>query len=264
MRRREDRAMLASTMRRWVLAGTFVLTGGVLSSERHAAAQTAITPFYLEQTLSGESDAGRFGPMQTRTVARRADGTTAIIARVGPAFAGRIRKVIAPSQHAVTVWENTNYKTSWPSQDEDALRLSSQLRVVSPKCLGDREFLRFDTTMNQQVAVVRISVGNHTLTEWRAPALLCEELYRTGERLQPDGSRLLTAETVTTALRLGESDPALFDIDSSYVESEPSVGLRALIRWTQGSVLPPAVEAELRRGIESADEFYHSEARPKP
>jgi hypothetical protein len=230
-----------------------------------AAQVVVVQPFYLEQTTSAtNSDTGVFGPYKTKTVARRSDGVTAVVDGLGPNSSGRIREVTSPDGLAVTAWENVKLKTTWPPKNEEAMILREQLKNVSPECRvvsydaagqeGER-FLRFDTVNDQRVVVVQSVAANYIITTWKAPALACQELHYTSEKIGPGGSHVLSWETVTTHLQLGEPDPRLFTVDADYAESKPSVALRALIR----SVISiPEDEANLRHEGEMLDRRYQS------
>jgi hypothetical protein len=111
----------------------------------------------------------------------------------------------------------------------------------------------------QQVVVVQSVVANHIITIWKAPALACEELHYTSEKIGPGGSHALALETITTHLQLGEPDPRLFTVDADYAESKPSVALTALIR---SIINIPEDEANLRLEGEELDRRYQSPQRP--
>ena len=104
-------------------------------------------------------------------------------------------------------------------------------------------------------------------TIWKAPALACEELYDTAERVQADGSLALTMERTTTYLERGEPDPRLFTVDADYAESKPSVALTSLIRTlgaADGISITPEHERNLRREGEELDRRYQSPSARKP
>jgi hypothetical protein len=271
-------------MRSWMirrtaapLAMALAAAAGVLVPARRAvvAAESGIQPFYLEQTTSAEmSETGAFVPHSTRTVARRADGVTAVIEGLGPTFSGRMRDVMSPDGQTVTVWQDTHLKTTWPAGNAQAAMLSEQLTHVSPDCHPTRigydadgqrssaneTFVRFDSSHDQRVVVVQSRSSGYIFTSWKAPALACETLYYTSQRIQPDGSLVLKLETTTTHLELGEPDPRLFAIDADYAESKPSAGLTALIRWSVGDALPAKEEADLRREGDEMDRRYQPPA----
>jgi hypothetical protein len=253
--------------------GTMLLPGQSV----RVVAQVVLQPFYLEQTTSTlHADTGVFGPDRTKTVARRADGVTVVVDGFGPTSFGKTRKVMTPDGIAVTVWQNVKLKTTWPAMsDWEAAALADQLKTPSPECRpnhvgyddngqpseSNERFLRFDTTANQRVAVFEAGLERYVITVWRAPALACQELYYTSERIKADGSRLLSLERTTTQFQLGEPDAGLFAIDADYEESKPSVALEALIQ-TIGTPSPPKDEAEfeaaLRREGEMMDRLYLS------
>jgi hypothetical protein len=275
--------MNALMIRRTAAPVTIMLaaTGSVLLLGRSSTveAQVVVQPFYLEQTTSAiDSNTRVFGPFRGKTVARRGDGVTVVVDGLGPALAGKIRRVMSPDGVAVTVWENVTLKTTWPANsDNDATALADQLKNASPDCRpssvgydengqpseSNERFLRFETVSGQRAAVLEVKLEKYIFTTWRAPALACEDLYYTSERIEPDGSPVLTLETITTQLALGEPDPLLFTIDAGYRESKPSLALTALIHRISSSPLPPEIDANLRREGAMLDRRYQPVAAPK-
>ena len=60
-----------------------------------ANAQVTAAPFFLHLTISHPSESGTLVVFKTKTVARRSDGSTALVETVGPLSGGQIaRKVI--------------------------------------------------------------------------------------------------------------------------------------------------------------------------
>ena len=152
---------------------------------------------------------------------------------------------MSPDGHAVTVWQDMHLKTTWPTGNTQAEMLAEQLTHASPDChpnrigddadgqpsSGNETFVRFDTSHAQRVVVLQNRFSGYVITSWKAPALACETLYYASQQIQPDGSLVLTLETTTTHLELGEPDSRLFAIDADYAESKPSAGT-----WSNGEI----------------------------
>jgi hypothetical protein len=178
------------------------------------------------------------------------------------------------------VWEIVKLKTTWPANsDSDATGLADKLKNVPPDCrskgigydddgqpsASNERFLRFDTMDGQRVVVIETRLDKYIFTSWKAPALACEELYYTSERIEADGSHVLSLETMTTHLQLGEPDSRLSTVDADYAESKPSVALTASIRTIGAAAGPitPELERNLRREGEQLDRRYHPVARKR-
>ena len=111
------------------------------------SAQAAVQPFYLTQTTSGMNlTTGVFGPHRTKTIVRRADGTTVVVDGFAAAI-DQIRKVMSPNGDATTVWERPRLKTTWPADDREANELGARLERSASDCLPPN--LAFDEQGSQ-------------------------------------------------------------------------------------------------------------------
>ena len=265
---------LRAVQRHAMVLSIAIALGSTTSRHAIVSAQASVQPFYLTQTSSGMNlTTGVFGPHRTKTIARRADGTTAVVDGFAAAI-DQIRKVMSPNGDATTVWERPRLKTTWPAGDREAHELGARLERSAADCRApnlafddhgqpSERFLRFETRNGQQVSVTEQRSGQFVLTSWKAPALACEELSYMAEETQSDGSVRRTLDSVTTFLQLGEPDPRLFDIGNMYAESKPSVGLASLGLSVTGGTLDPKERDALRREGEEMDRVYNVGTRPR-
>lgn len=262
-----------TVQRQTMLLSIAIAIGSTMGRGAIVSAQASVQPFYLTQTTSAMNlTTGVFGPFRTKTIARRADGTTVVVDGFAAAI-DQIRKVMSPNGDATTVWERPRLKTTWPTDDREARELGARLEHSTSDCRAltlafdergqpSERFLRFETRNGQQVSVIEQRSGQFVLTSWKAPALACEELSYMAEETQSDGSVRRTLDSVTTFLHLGEPDSRLFDIGNVYAESKPSVGLASLGLSVTGGILDPKEREALHREGEELDRLYNA-TRPR-
>ena len=158
---------------------------------RLAHAQVRATPFLLLMHIYNveKSPAGEL--QQTRVVARRSDGTTALIGSVGRiAWDQMLKKITFMDGRSVMLSDLIASRTSLRSLNEEIAFLKKLLTAPPPDCrLSVRDvFLGNDTVLNHRVAVVQREEDPIRIVSWKAPDLGCEYLQYRGERKQPDGS----------------------------------------------------------------------------
>ena len=125
---------LRTVQRQAMLVSIAIALGSTTSRHAIVSAQAPVQPFYLTQTASGMNlTTGVFGPFGTKTIARRADGTTVIVDGFAAAI-DQIRKVMSPNGDATTVWERPRLKTTWPADDREARELGARLERSTADC----------------------------------------------------------------------------------------------------------------------------------
>jgi hypothetical protein len=252
------------TSRRNLLLTGITVAGGLLCfalgnlvsiKAQVTAPQAKVQPFYLERDFSGPVDNGPVAVFKKEFVARRSDGTTVLIETVGPMNLGHtVRSVMAPDGTAVSLFDTTKVKTTWPAMsDGRAADLSRRLQASSRDCGASPRgaLMEFGNVQGQKVISFQERTESNYHTRRRALALACEELYYKNEAIQPDGSLALDLEEVTSQLILGEPDSRLFSINADYPETRPS---EALTKLVSALGLTPSAEDRIKLRREARDD----------
>jgi len=233
--------MSTRTVQRQAIVLSIAIALGSTTS-RHAivSAQAPVQPFYLTQATSAMNlTTGAFAALRTKTIARRADGTTAVVDGFAAAI-DQIRKVMSPNGDAndrmgartdsrrrgrPMIERPTNSARGWNAAHSDC---------VAPNLAFDEHgqpserFLRFEIRNGQQVSVIEQRSGTFVLTSWKAPALACEELSYMAEETQSDGSVRRTIDSVTTSCIWVNRTTASSTSGTCTQSRKPSVGLASL------------------------------------
>lgn len=200
-----------------------------------ANAQVTAAPFFLHLTISQPVDGGTFVVFKTKTVARRSDGSTALIETVGPLSGGQTaRKITFLDGRALSLIDALRVKSTWPARrPEEIALLKARLAGAHRDCVPSRSatLLAFEKLNGEDVAIIQSSDGGYRLTRWLAPRLGCEALRYRSEKLHEDGSATLAADARAVSFIPGEPDPRLFDLGNAYEEALPStVQSRSLLQ----------------------------------
>jgi hypothetical protein len=192
-------------------------------------AQTSIevVPFVFEaETYNFESDPkGKL--VHKRVTARRADGAMANIESVGLLEWGTsTRKVTYVDGTWATVYDLIAAKTTWRMKPTELAAVKERLRNPPVNCLfntaGNPTFIRNDTVLGHEVAVIESVSDGERGTFWRARDLGCEELRWRYESIQADGTFRLKSEERPISLKIGNPDSGFFDIAANSKEMRPS------------------------------------------
>jgi hypothetical protein len=229
-------------------------------ADRPAPTPTTMQPFYIEQ-IQGARRADASGAWNERAsllvIARLVDGTTVRSESRGPDAEHRLRmrEIYYPDDHHVTLWDALKLKTTWPA-DPETVRWQ-RAEDPSPDCMGsERAQLERSESVEGELALVSTDTSStgYRFTFWRAPKLACEPLYYRAERIDGD-SAIVTVETKTTKLLLGDPDPPLFAVPVDYVETKPSEALmKALL--AMGFPLPDEERQRIAKEGAELDKRY--------
>ena len=228
--------------------------------DRPVPTPTTMQPFYLEQ-IQGARRAGASGTWNDRAslfvIARLADSTTMRSESRGPDAEHRLqmREIYYPDDHHVTLWDALKLKTTWPA-DPQTVRWQ-RAEDASPDCMGSKraQFERSESVEGELALVsTDTSSTGYRLTFWRAPNLACEPLYYRAERIDRDNA-IVTVETKTTKLVLGDADPQLFAVPVDYVETKPSEALMKAV-LAMGFPLPDEERQRIAKEGAELDKRY--------
>jgi hypothetical protein len=241
--------------------GVVLLALSSAASAQHAVGDpraptpTTMQPFYLEQ-IQGARRADASAAWNDRAsllvIARLVDSTTVRSESRGPDAEHRLRmrEIYYSDDHHVTLWDALKLKTTWPADPETVHWQRAE--DASPDCMGsERAQLERSESVEGELALVSTdtSRAGYRFTFWRAPKLACEPLYYRAERVDGD-SAIVTVETKTTKLVLGDPDPQLFAVPVDYVETKPS---EALMKALLAMGLPLPDEERQRIAKEGAE-----------
>jgi hypothetical protein len=218
--------------------------------------QVAWQPFHMTRTLVTYQQ-GKAVEWAKTTIAKRGDGSEAIIESVPPLSAGTFtRNLKFADGKSVTVYDSIKVKTTWPELSEEEIEGLEQRRFTRNCDVREpSRFLRFDHLAGQEAAVVQNAGDGYRVTRWMAPALACRDLYYRIEAVGLDGELALRSETRLDELVIGEPDAGLFDPGESYTEMKPSAASARLYEQ-MGVTLPPNEAALERQALEEADKRY--------
>jgi hypothetical protein len=186
--------------------------------------------FKMEMTSYDRNSAGDLWEVETQ--AQRSDGATVTVAtlyfppRVRPRT---IRVIKLPDGTWVRLVDAVSAKsTCRPKRREVApARETSSYGRRPPDCLGPLDKLLGQTVLfGQKVDIVKTWDHGSAGQEWLAPGLGCKELQWQNADLQLDGSRRISLEGKLASFTLGEPDPRLFNLGTTYTEVKPSDLLR--------------------------------------
>ncbi len=203
--------------------GTFLAAKRVAIGQL-AHAQVLTTPFIAEihvYDFQKNADGEWF---YTRVVARRSDGTTALVESFGPRNWGQsIRKVTFMDGRSVMLSDLIGSRTTMRKMNEEIARLKKLLTAPPPDCRVSRQtVIGYDRLSSQPVVILELDEDTHKLKTWNAPGLGCESSQWESQIKQADGSLKLGVQAKLARLLIGEPDPAFFDPKSQYVETKPS------------------------------------------
>jgi hypothetical protein len=217
-------------------------------------------PFYLEQ-IKGARRADASGAWNDRAsllvIARLVDSTTVRSESRGPDAEHRLqmREIYYPDDHHVTLWDALKLKTTWRADPETVRWQRAEDR--SPDCMSsERAQLERSESVDGELVLVSTdtSSSGYRYTFWRAPKLACEPLYYRAERVDGD-SAIVTVETKTTKLVLGDPDPQLFAVPVDYVETKPSEALMKAV-LEMGLPLPDEERQQIAKEGAELDKRY--------
>lgn len=240
-----------------VLAGCCFYLFNAVTKRLVAQSDASVTPFVLQREIYsfGNNPNGELRTKQT--IARRSDGATSGINSMGPLAKGvYVRTIQFLDGSRVELADSLKSKTTWPPSEAQAAIERAKILHPPQNCVftGDTLVSEGTTLLGQKVAVVEQTYLNGPrFTEWRAPALGCQELQARSEDPRPDGSYKLVTETGAVSLRLVEPDPALFDTGQGYAELKPSV-MESAILTSFGET--PELDANGQRLRDSMDRSY--------
>lgn len=160
-------------------------------------------------------------------MARRSDGATANVATVGLIEWGTTtRKVTYPDGIWASVYDMIAAKTTWHMHPVALASMKQRLQNPPADCVfkteGNPRFIRNETLLGHQVAIIQTLTSTERGTFWRAPDLGCEELQFRYEAIQSDGSFKLFSEERLISLKIGEPEPRLFELGANLKEMKPS------------------------------------------
>jgi hypothetical protein len=241
--------------------GSFYLVQALVI-QRVASAQTPASPFVLvREGYDFDGDpAGRLTLRQTEGL--RSDGATVLAEDIMPDSPGghSARRVTLPDGTVVTLIDALGIKSTWPRLSAEQLAQRKSFLLHPPEnCIKPGETLvGFEALDGRHAAVVKEPLtGNTQVTAWRDSTLGCATLQLNDERVQPDGTRKLVAQSRLVSLSLDEPDPALFDTGAGYTEMKPSERLR---KQTEHDGV--AWDENLERQGERLDKAYYGTDRP--
>jgi hypothetical protein len=189
-------------------------------------------------------DDGQMAVQHRKTVARRSDGTTALIESVGPlAWNQYGRKITFLNGRSVSLVNLIRSKSTWPRKSESQVALLKS-RLTNPpencKSQAGEELVGSDVIAGEPVSILQVAIplprgtsGTATccggepivakrLTMWLAPRLGCECLQYHVEGVRPDGTSKLIVDGGPAQIVFGEPDSHWFDEGSDYTEATPS------------------------------------------
>ena len=183
--------------------------------EVKAFAQVQATPFVLETYSYSFSQNPSGDLVEKRVTARRSDGSTAEVFKMGPHLKLSARTVTFMSGARLNVLDFVSL-TKWNTKPSELTALKDRLMNPPPDCLyRPFKLVGRDNLLGEQVVMVEAvyphpvgGPGHHYL--WLAPRLGCESMKFRLETQQPDGSYKLIAESKPISLRLGQPDPRFF------------------------------------------------------
>jgi hypothetical protein len=187
-------------------------------------------PFYLERGLYEHQVSGALSMFKKEVVARRSDGTTALIEYEGlnklPGGTGlpAMRKLTFPDGSEVWLVDQFHLRSSWPKMNSaGAVNVVARVSHPKPNCgMSESAVLGHDNVAGQQTlrTVIKIDATREVMS-WLAPDLACEML--TFQQVTTDGTpaKVLTEGRVLM-FSTGEPDPELFTIRGDYEEVVPS------------------------------------------
>lgn len=216
--------------------GLFCYMGAQKVTIAHfASRQVNAIPFLLKLELHSFENGETNTLFSTKTVARRTDGTTAIINGVGPIQKGiSVRKITYMDGRSITISDSVASKTTVVlSEIDKAILKQSFDNTGLGDCSNDAKeiFLGNEIMLGYRVSIYRRSVAEHKeLIVWRAPELSCEDLkYVVDSKVSGRGyTRVMEARPVIFSV--GEPEQAYFEIDSSYAEVKPSEAMDKIFK----------------------------------
>jgi hypothetical protein len=238
-----------------VLALSFVL-GRRVTAHYIAAAPVSATPFLLDLETYNFQDDPQGELVGKRTVARRSDGTTAVIdttlGRIGLQHGLTSRKLQFMDGRTIALFDWAKVKSTWRQSGDRMAEIKARLLYPPENCVSPGyTFLGYGELHGLRVAIASHSHDGGQRTYWRAPSLGCQDLEVRDEGLTSSGSRGLRVETRTANLSLDEPEPELFTEGEGYEEVTPSEALRRGIRWAG---LP--WDDSMQRWADKADQGY--------
>jgi hypothetical protein len=173
-----------------------------------------------------------------------------------------------PARLRIRIDDRNRYKTTMPFKlrpNTVSPRLPRDERCAfpsrpgwEPAYIGEDTILGYKTYKyrHREIEVPDREQTIHTFT-WYAPDLTCFELQQHAEKRDRAGNVVATFDKIPKRISIGEPDPALFRIDSSYKEVPPSEFERAGFASAGASAEYIAKRAEKeRQRLDGEDRRY--------
>ena len=215
----------------FLAAGLAFLVAQPLAIQHLAKQGLKVTPYTLTLESYDYESLPQGRRFQTETVARRSDGAlvqAGIILDPSGKELSVTRKIVTPDGHIISVADRISEYINWPTLSAEQIAGAKQQLLNPPKdcMLPGRTLVETGTVLGHPVVALRLPHPKNVVTTWVAPDLSCEKLQTRIESLQPDGSYKVSGETRALNLIIGEPDPALFELPSTYVSVKPSELMR--------------------------------------
>ncbi len=246
----------------WALAAIGALGLSFALSRLFILARPTVRPFTLTTETYSPHGAAPDQPIRHEVVAVRSDGAQSTTSTRTTALRARetLRAISFPDGSSATIYYAIAAKTtSRYKVREFAARRIARLAAPPPDCaIPGWLFVGYDTIAGRRVARLVAGWRLHTsggfgwyVIEWHAPEVGCTSLASKTYDPRTDGSPQLSREQRFVSLKLGEPDPAVFDVPTDYREMKPSDAAHAL-----ASRYGERLNADQEKFYQDQDRFY--------
>jgi hypothetical protein len=234
-----------------------------------AAEETVSREFTVEFTDISVEETGRIFMSREKTAAMRKDGSKAervVSWRTDGSGMNKIKEY-----ENLTIWDRQRDRIFflYPMVESKSTMALNEPTIRNPRptppaCVDQEAPLNESTVSADEIAgfpVVRLEANfehnagpRNVVTQWRAPGLDCMPLRTISTLVDVDGKVKSRKTVEAISVRLGEPDPTMFEVDSSYTERIPSEIYR-MESERQGKEV--CAECGTEQFLDNADQRYH-------